>query len=134
MASYREMDAVGRDPGRFVLMAKQCLRFTLTPWERNFCESLISDPPERLSTRQAESLFVIRDTYELHSKMHGDFTVSTIIQRVYERRNTLHNEEDEAWITALYDCGATSLRRGDLGRLRQCAIQVDVIEGYMDVA
>lgn len=60
MASYREMDAVGRDRGRFTLMAKQCLLFPdLTEWERDFLESLVAQPPERLSTRQAEVLFEI---------------------------------------------------------------------------
>jgi hypothetical protein len=134
MATYREMDAVGRDPSRFVLMAKQCFLFPLTPWEKKFCESLIAEPPARLSTRQAETMFEIRDQYELHSKMHGGFTVSTIVQRVYERRNTLYDDGDEAWISALYDCGAMSLRRGDIGRLRRCAVEVDVMERYMDVA
>jgi hypothetical protein len=68
LASYREMDAVGRDPSRFVLMAKQCLLFSdLTDWERDFLESLVARPPERLSTRQAEVLFEIRDDNELIS-------------------------------------------------------------------
>jgi hypothetical protein len=134
MASYREMDAVGRDRGRFVLLSKQCLLLPLNPWERKFCESLIAEPPERLSTRQAETLFEIRDQYEMHSTLYGGFTVSTIVQRVYERRTTLCDETDEAWIAGLHDCGAISLRRRDIGRLRRCAIEVDVIESYMDVA
>jgi hypothetical protein len=62
MASYREMDAVGRDRGRCGLTAKQCLLFPdLTEWERDFLESLVARPPERLSTRQAEVLFEIHD-------------------------------------------------------------------------
>jgi hypothetical protein len=133
MASYREMDAVGRDPSRFVLMAKQCLQLPLNPWERKFCESLIAEPPERLSTRQAETLFEIRDEYELHSKLYGGFSVPILIQRIFENRLDL-SDDDEAWITALRDRGATSLRRRDLGRLRRCAIQIGEIESYMDVA
>jgi hypothetical protein len=37
MASYREMDAVGRDRARFVSLAKQCLAFRdINEWERKF--------------------------------------------------------------------------------------------------
>jgi len=60
MASYREMDAVGRDRARFVRMAKQCLAFPdIIEWERKFLNSLIrgnemmGGPPEQLSLRQA---------------------------------------------------------------------------------
>ena len=134
MASYREMDAVGRDRGRFVLMAKQCLLLPLNPWERKFCESLIAEPPERLSTRQAETLFEIRDEYEMHSTLYGGFSVAILIQRVYERRLDLNDEDNEAWITSLCDRKITSLRRRDLFRLRRCAIRVEAIEPYMDVA
>jgi hypothetical protein len=78
MASYREMDAVGRDRARFVRMAKQCLAFPdIIEWERKFLNSLIrgnemmGGPPEQLSLRQAETLLSIRDEYELHSELHG---------------------------------------------------------------
>ena len=78
MASYREMDAVGRDRARFVRMAKQCLAFPyIIEWERKFLNSLIhgnemiGGPPEQLSLRQAETLLSIRDKYELHSELHG---------------------------------------------------------------
>jgi hypothetical protein len=81
MASYREMDAVGRDQARFVLMAKQCLLFDLKPGQRKFCEILIAEPPEQPSTRQAEWLFEIRDEYELHSTLYGGFSVAILIQR-----------------------------------------------------
>src|SRR3954454_18961291 len=101
MASYREMDAVGRDRGRFVLMAKQCLLLPLNHWERKFCESLIAEPPGRLSTRQAETLFEIRDEYEMHSTLYGGFSVAILVQRVYENRLDL-SEANEEWITELW--------------------------------
>ena len=42
MASYLEMDAVGRDRARFVSLAKQCLAFPdINEWERKFLDSLI---------------------------------------------------------------------------------------------
>jgi hypothetical protein len=127
------MDAVGRDRGRFTLMAKQCLLFPLNPWERNFCQGLIAEPPERLSTRQAETLFEIRDEYELHSTLYGGFSVAILIQRVYEARLDL-DEADEKWITKLWKLRPAALRRRDCGILRRCAIQIGEIEPYMDVA
>lgn len=128
MASYREMDAVGRDAGRFVLVAKQCLLFTdLTDWERDFLESLVARPPERLSTRQAEVLFEIRDNYELHRELNGGFSVAVLIQRAYEGRLDL-DEADEAWIVEIHNRGTTSLRRSHLGRLRRCCVQLGLLE------
>ena len=66
MASYRELDAVGRNRARFVSMAKQCLALPVNEWERDFLESLIRGsammgPPQRLSLHQTEVLFEIRD-------------------------------------------------------------------------
>ena len=63
MASYREMDAVGRDRARFLSLAKQCLAFRdINEWERKFLDGLIrgnemmGGPPEQLSLRQADRL------------------------------------------------------------------------------
>lgn len=131
MASYREMDAVGRDPGRFVLIARQCLLFPdLTEWERDFLESLIARPPERLSTRQAEVLFEIRDANELISNIDGNIKVSNLIQRAYEARLDL-DEGDEEWIVAIRNGGATSLRRRHLGRLKRCCVQLGELEPHV---
>jgi hypothetical protein len=130
MASYREMDAIGRDRSRFVLMAKQCLRFNLTPSQRKFCESLIAEPPERLSTRQAEFLFEIRDEYELHSTLYGGFSVAILIQRCYEARLDL-DEGDEEWIMRIWKAGTTKLSNTGCGRLRRCAVRIDAIEPYV---
>jgi hypothetical protein len=122
------MDAVGRDRGRFTLMAKQCLLFPdLTEWERDFLESLVARPPERLSTRQAEVLFEIRDDNELISNIGGTINVSNLIQRAYEARLDL-DEGDEEWIVAIWNRGATSLQRGHLGRLKRCCVQLGELE------
>jgi hypothetical protein len=125
------MDAVGRDRGRFTLMAKQCLLFPdLTEWERDFLESLVARPPERLSTRQAEVLFEIRDDNELISNIGGAINVSNLIQRAYEARLDL-DEGDEEWIVAIWNRGATSLRRRHLGGLKRCCVQLGELEPYM---
>jgi hypothetical protein len=134
MASYREMDAVGRDAARFVLMAKQCLLFPdLTDWERDFLESLAARPPEHLSTRQAEVLFEIRDSYEMRSQLSGGFSVAIMVQRAYEGRRDL-DEGDEQWIAEIWKSGTTSLRLRHLGRLRRCCIQLGELEPYLTEA
>lgn len=95
-------------------MAKQCLLFPdLTDWERDFLESLVARRPERLSTRQAEVLFEIRDDNELISNVGGNIKVSNLIQRAYEARPDL-DEGDEEWIVAIRNRGTTSLRRRHL--------------------
>jgi hypothetical protein len=138
MASYREMDAVGRDRTRFVLMAQQLLLLPVNEWERKFLNRLIhgdeeGPPPQRLSTRMAETLFEIRDEYELHSTLFSGFSVSTLIQRVYEARADL-SESDEEWITEVWNSGVNQLRRAGCGRLRHCAAELTLIERHMDAA
>jgi hypothetical protein len=129
MASYREMDAVGRDPARFILLAKQCLVFRLEPGQRKFCKSLIAEPPERLSTRQAEWLFEIRDEYELHSTLYDGSSVAVLIEQCYEARLDFdEGEDDEAWIIKLWKAGTTKLSNAGCGRLRRCAVRLRVIE------
>src|ERR1700687_2118832 len=122
------MDAVGGAPSRLVLMARQCLLFPdLTDWERDFLESLVARPPERLSTRQAEVLFEIRDDNELISTIGGTISVGNLIQRAYEARLDL-DERDEQWIAAIRNGGTTSLRRRQLGRLKRCCVQLGELE------
>jgi hypothetical protein len=138
MASYRELDAVGRNRARFVSMAKQCLALPVNEWERDFLESLIRGnammgPPQRLSLCQTEVLFEIRDRYELHTTLHGGFSIPVLIQRVYGARLNL-NQDDEEWITALRNSGVNKLRQCDAGRLRRCAIQTGEIEPYVNDA
>ncbi|HJY92003.1 MAG TPA: hypothetical protein VNX23_02610 [Bradyrhizobium sp.] len=116
---------------RFVLMAKQCLLFPdLTEWERDFLESLIARPPDRLSTRQAEVLFEIRDANELISNVDGNIKVSTLIRRAYEARLEL-DEGDEEWIVAIWNRGTTSLRRRHIGRLKRCCVQLGELESHV---
>jgi hypothetical protein len=92
MPSYREMDAVGRARARFVSMAKQCVALPINEWEAKFLDGLIRGnammgaPPQRLSVRQMEVLFEIRDAYELHATLHGGFSIPLLIQQVYEAR------------------------------------------------
>jgi hypothetical protein len=134
MASYREMDAVGRDRARFVLMCKRCLLFPdLDDRERQFLTDLIygnemmGGKPDCLSTRQAEWLFEIRDKYELHSTLHDGFSVAILIRLCYEARLDL-DEYDEKWITEIRKAGRTKLTNAECGRLRRCATQIGAIE------
>lgn len=127
------MEAVRRDRARFVLIAKQCLHLPVNEWEENFLNSLIHGSDEmdgqmqQLSLRQAEVLFDIRDSYEMHATMHGGFSVPIVIRRVYEARYDL-DEGDEEWIAALRNSGTGKLRQADMGRLRRCAVQTGAID------
>ena len=130
------MHAVAHDRTRFVTMAKRCLLLPVNEWERNFLNRLISGsemvpaPPKELSTRQAETLFEIRDEYELHSTLYDGLSIPILIARVYEGRIDL-DEDNEEWITALWKRDAKKLRRRDIGILRRCAVQLNLIEDYV---
>jgi hypothetical protein len=132
MASYREMDAVGRDPSRVRVIAKSLLlvpKYQWTEWELEFLQRMATETPERLSTRQAEVLFELRDAAELHSDIRG-ISVRNLIGKAHEGRVDL-DEGDDEWIVGIYKSGVTSLRRRDLGRLRRCCIQLGELEPHM---
>jgi hypothetical protein len=132
MASYREMDAVGRDPSRVRVIAKGLLlipNYQWTEWELEFLERMATQTPERLSTRQAEVLFELRDNAELHSDIRG-IGVRNLIGKAHEGRVDL-DEGDDEWIVGIWKSGVSSLRRRDLGRLRRCFIQLGELEPHM---
>jgi hypothetical protein len=132
MASYREMDAVGRDPSRVRVMAKTLLllpSYQWTEWELEFLQRMANETPDRLSTRQAEVLFELRDAAELHADIRG-ISVRNLISKAHEGRVDL-DEGDDEWISRIWKSGVTSLRRRDLGRLRRCCIQLGELEPHM---
>jgi hypothetical protein len=89
--------------------------------------TVCAEPPERLSTRQAEWLFEIRDEYELHSTLYGGFSVAILIQRCCEARLDLE-EDDEEWIAGLRKAGKKKLGNAGCGRPRKYAVRIGAIE------
>jgi hypothetical protein len=99
MASYKEMDAAGRNPALVKLIAKKLLLiadYPWTDWELDFLERMATTPPDRLTTRQAEVLFELRDQAETFPDIRG-ISVRSLIAKAYQGRVDL-DEGDDAWI------------------------------------
>jgi GAF domain-containing protein len=108
----------------------------LSPKERkeykfseNQAEALLALRDFRLTSRQAEKLFEIRDNVTLHRDIKG-IGVRNLIIRCYEARLDL-DEGDEEFVEELWKSGATELRTPALMRLRRCSIQLGELEPYM---
>jgi hypothetical protein len=132
MASYREMDAVGRDPSRVSVIAKGLLlvpNYQWTDWELDFLQRMATEPPQRLSTRQAEVLFELKDAAEMFSDIDG-ISVRNLISKAHEGRVDLEQGDDE-WVERIYRSGVSALRRRDLARLKRCCVQIGALEPYM---
>jgi GAF domain-containing protein len=92
-------------------------------------EALLALRDFRLTTRQAEKLFEIRDAVVMHRDIKG-VSVRNLINRCYEARLDL-SVDDEEWIARLWKNGTAEVRSRDLGRLRRCSIQLGELESYM---
>jgi hypothetical protein len=92
-------------------------------------EALLALRDFRLTSRQAEKLFEIRDNVTLHKDISG-ISVSKLIARCYEARLDL-DEGDDEFIEGLWKSGATQLRTPALMRLKRCCIQLGELEPYM---
>jgi GAF domain-containing protein len=92
-------------------------------------EALLALRDFRLTSRQAEKLFEIRDAVELHRDV-GGISVRNLITRCFENRLDL-DEHDEEFIVRLWKTGATELRQRDLLRLKRCSKQLGELEEYM---
>src|SRR5579872_2263307 len=108
------------------LSAKQRKEFKFSEQQ---AQALLALRDFRLTTRQAEKLFEIRDAAELHRDI-GGISVRNLIRRCYEARLDL-DEDDEEFIERLWRTGATELRRGDLLSLKRCCKQLGELEQHM---
>jgi len=98
-------------------------------FSKDRAEALLALRDFRLTSRQAEKLFQIRDAAELHRDV-GGISVRNLINRCYEARLDLH-EDDEEFIERLWKRGISELRRSDLSRLKRCSQQLGELEDYM---
>ncbi|MET3842246.1 hypothetical protein [Bradyrhizobium sp. OAE829] len=92
-------------------------------------EALLALRDFRLTSRQAEKLFEIRDSVTLHRDIKG-VSVRNLIVRCNENRLDL-DEGDEEFLVELWKSGATELRTPALMRLRRCSVQLGELESYM---
>jgi GAF domain-containing protein len=98
-------------------------------FSENQAEALLALRDFRLTSRQAEKLFEIRDNVTLHRDIKG-ISVRNLIIRCYEARLDL-DEGDDEFVEELWKSGATELRTPALMRLRRCSIQLGELEPYM---
>jgi hypothetical protein len=98
-------------------------------FSKDRAEALLALRDFRLTTLQAEKLFEIRDTTELHRDI-GGISVRTLINRCYEARLDL-DEDDELFMERLWKRGVSELRRNDLSRLKRCSKQLGELEDHM---
>ena len=84
----------------------------------------------RLTSRQAEKLFEIRDGVTLYGDIAG-ISVRNLIVRCYEARGCGLVESDDEYIEGLLKSGVTKLRLRDLMRLKRCSIELNELEPYM---
>lgn len=134
MASWREINEVGKDPARVRRLAEQLLlihRDELTEWERDFLDNVMGRgaEDEDLSTRQAEKLLEIRDEMKSYANIDG-FNARKLIDQCWLARFDL-SEEDEEFICKLRDAGCR--RKSDAMRLLRCARQLSLIDRYVDL-
>jgi hypothetical protein len=135
MATYREMHEVGKDPVRVNRIAEELLlthKDELDEWRLRFLKDMAAwkgAAGEALSTRQAETLFELRDGLKKYSKV-GGMKVSKLIEECWMGRLDLE-EDDKAFIERVR--GSFDLRRGEVRWLLHCARQLNLIEGYIDI-
>ncbi len=134
MASWREINEIGRDPARVHRLAEQLLaahRNDLTEWELDFLESISQRGSSdlELTTRQAEKLVELRDSMKRYTNVEG-LNVKLMIDDCWMGRIDL-DEGDEDFLNRVR--GRTSLRRGEVSRLLRCARRLHLIDDYIDL-
>lgn len=135
MASYREMNALAKDPARVRSLAESLLAVNgaeLTDWEQTFLGDLKwLDGNEALTTRQAEKLVEIREDNEWVTQIDS-YSVANLFKNCFQARLDL-SEDDEAFLMRMRELGHTSrMRRREARWLLRCARQLHLIDGYVD--
>lgn len=119
-------DVAEQSAGVVGLTAKQRKEFKFS---KDHYEAALALRDFRLTARQAEKLFEIRDATVLHRDIDG-ISVRNLINRCYEAHCDL-DEGDDEWLERLWKSGVSEVRTADLGRLKRCSIQLGELEPYM---
>lgn len=133
MTSWREIERFRKDAARFRGLAASLLAHTpqdvLTEWELAFLGEIGTRSVNTIefTNRQSEKLLEIRDNVQKSDVVGRGFNVGKLIAACYLARLDL-SEDDEGWIVALWDEGASGVRRRDAGRLLRCARQLGIID------
>jgi len=135
MPSYRDINALSKDPAKVRSTAQFLLTLNETnwsDWELDFLDSM-SNCAEELSTRQAEKLVELRDDAMRFTSASG-FRFATVIEKCWRNRLDLNSDEDCEFVDRLKKRGETALRRRDAFRLRRIAIELGELEPHQSWA
>mgnify|MGYP001819307257 FL=1 len=104
---YRELSRIGGDPDsvrRTARMVKGMLGQQITDWQDDFLSSLERfEGPDRLSTRQCETLLALRDQAN-RRKSVGGYRAAMLVRQLWELRFDL-DYEDEERVAKLHEMG-----------------------------
>jgi hypothetical protein len=110
MASWIEIDRVRKDPKAFKLLASHLLADADYARERSefatdFLENISQSEVEELTTRQGEILLELRDEGRRYVRIGDNLSVVALIEKIYYARLDLGNDDDIAFIVALWTSG-----------------------------
>jgi hypothetical protein len=110
MASWIEIDRVRKDPKAFKLLANHLLADPDYARERSefatdFLENISRSEKEELTTRQGEILLELRDEGRRCFEICDDLSIEILIEKFYYARLDLENDNDVAFIVALWTSG-----------------------------
>lgn len=128
MATWSEIERVRADADAARLVARSLLLLRSVPqalsdWEIDFLESIAARiRVGEFSTRQAEKLLEIQDDVKRVTVVRDGSSVSLLIRGCFEAKLDL-SDDDEEWISELYESDRNSIRRKHIGRLMRCAAE-----------
>jgi hypothetical protein len=110
MVSWIEIDRVRKDPKVFKSLAGHLLADAEYARERSefatdFLENISRSDKEELTTRQGEILLELRDEGRRYFRIGDDLSVEILIEKLYHARADLENQDDVAFIVALWTSG-----------------------------
>jgi hypothetical protein len=135
VASWIEIDRVRKDPKAFKLLAGQLLADTEYAPERSefatdFLEDISQSEREELTTRQGEILLELRDEGRRYFKIGDNLSVEILIEKFYYARLDLENDNDIAFIVALWTSGRKFITGKQLRRFLDIK---DELEKFGDI-
>ena len=135
MASWSEIERVRKDPKAFKLLAGHLLADPDYTRERSefatdFLENISRSEREELTTRQGEILLELRNEGRRHFKIGDDLSVDILIKKFYQARADLENDDDIAFIVALWTSGRKFITGKQLRRFLDIK---DELEKFGDI-
>lgn len=109
---YREMHQIAQDASRVRITAQTILAIvgdSLSEKSHDFLNTMSAyDGAKPLSIRQKEALYALRERSTRSSRISG-YKVSTLVQRAFELRVELADDDDVEWLAKLREHGANVL-------------------------